>query len=239
MIVHVAFTAESTAWPFSSKSRDITMQQSNRMLLGRTQRTRSDLFVAWKVVSGEMSWYSIHLLYLRGRRAAGLGGVVRLLSHLWHRLAHTSPEVRWTLLWRASVRRLPERDRDLLPHTLSRWVEFDTPVFSHSCSYRGKGFKTSLLVVVIAVDGAWSVWGDWSPCTTTCGGGTSMRTRYCVEPVDGGAQCQGDFTEERICSNQSCPGNSESSSMQFTCILQNAAGANVMLCCPFWLPGDS
>uniref|UniRef100_A0A672G1W4 Uncharacterized protein n=1 Tax=Salarias fasciatus TaxID=181472 RepID=A0A672G1W4_SALFA len=32
------------------------------------------------------------------------------------------------------------------------------------------------------VEGVWSVWGDWSECTQTCGVGVSQRSRKCLPP---------------------------------------------------------
>ncbi|KAI8517213.1 Retinal rod rhodopsin-sensitive cGMP 3',5'-cyclic phosphodiesterase subunit delta [Branchiostoma belcheri] len=44
------------------------------------------------------------------------------------------------------------------------------------------------------VDGMWSAWSEYSPCTVTCGGGAMQRTRECADPapVHGGRPCEGD-----------------------------------------------
>ncbi|KAK7454681.1 hypothetical protein BaRGS_00039564, partial [Batillaria attramentaria] len=41
------------------------------------------------------------------------------------------------------------------------------------------------------VDGGWSCWTDWGPCSVTCGEGTRTRTRTCDNPPpsNGGADC--------------------------------------------------
>ena len=60
----------------------------------------------------------------------------------------------------------------------------------------------------ISVDGGWSVFGDWSECSTTCGGGTRIRIRSCTNPApDYGADCVGEEKEtDQNCNPQDCPG---------------------------------
>ena len=47
------------------------------------------------------------------------------------------------------------------------------------------------------MDGNWTVWEPWQPCTHSCGGGTSVRKRYCANPTptEGGYNCTGNTTE--------------------------------------------
>ncbi|KAJ6596002.1 Hemicentin-1, partial [Pseudolycoriella hygida] len=56
------------------------------------------------------------------------------------------------------------------------------------------------------VDGGWSEWNSWSPCSATCGSGTKIRTRNCDNPPasHGGTYCEGNNSESTICSVQSC-----------------------------------
>ena len=58
------------------------------------------------------------------------------------------------------------------------------------------------------VPGNWSSWGAWSPCSETCGNGTSTRTRACDNPAPahGGAHCVGAGSMTKDCSEQPCPG---------------------------------
>ena len=51
------------------------------------------------------------------------------------------------------------------------------------------------------VDGGYSDFGDWSECSTDCGGGTRTRTRTCTNPApaNGGADCVGESTETHSC----------------------------------------
>ncbi|XP_076098251.1 SCO-spondin-like [Mytilus galloprovincialis] len=55
------------------------------------------------------------------------------------------------------------------------------------------------------VDGQWDLWTDWSDCTLTCGSGTQMRNRTCVNPKFGGSSCIGESTEEKTCNKHHCP----------------------------------
>ncbi|XP_059164384.1 SCO-spondin-like [Physella acuta] len=54
-------------------------------------------------------------------------------------------------------------------------------------------------------DGQWLQWGSWSQCSLTCGSGQQRRVRQCQQPLNGGAQCNGQGEETRICNQQSCP----------------------------------
>ncbi|XP_075804680.1 papilin isoform X1 [Microtus pennsylvanicus] len=52
----------------------------------------------------------------------------------------------------------------------------------------------------------WGVWGEWSPCSRTCGGGISFRERPCYsQRRDGGSSCVGPARSHRTCHTESCP----------------------------------
>ena len=57
------------------------------------------------------------------------------------------------------------------------------------------------------INGVWSSWSEFSPCSVTCGGGTRSRKRECNNPpaVDTGTDCPGDSCEVAICNTQPCP----------------------------------
>lgn len=57
------------------------------------------------------------------------------------------------------------------------------------------------------VDGGWSAWSPWYPCTVTCGGGTQIRVRSCTNPPpsNGGKPCVGSNIDVRACATQCCP----------------------------------
>ncbi|XP_033755763.1 cartilage matrix protein-like [Pecten maximus] len=57
------------------------------------------------------------------------------------------------------------------------------------------------------VDGGWSKWGFWSPCTKTCAGGTHYQERTCSDPppANGGKQCTGPQRQTGTCNTHACP----------------------------------
>jgi len=58
------------------------------------------------------------------------------------------------------------------------------------------------------VDGFLSAWGNWSECTSTCGGGNRSRDRQCLfDPLaPQGADCVDDLTDYQSCNTDLCPG---------------------------------
>ncbi|XP_078597011.1 uncharacterized protein LOC144873487 [Branchiostoma floridae x Branchiostoma japonicum] len=57
------------------------------------------------------------------------------------------------------------------------------------------------------VNGGWSQWTDWAPCSVTCGNGTHERWRQCNSPPpkEDGKECVGLSTEMESCHLQDCP----------------------------------
>ncbi|XP_060600216.1 uncharacterized protein LOC132753729 isoform X4 [Ruditapes philippinarum] len=57
------------------------------------------------------------------------------------------------------------------------------------------------------IDGGWTTFGSFSPCSKSCGGGTQFRERSCTRPrpANGGAQCTGNARETRNCHTEACP----------------------------------
>uniref|UniRef100_A0A8C9R6U4 Hemicentin-1 n=1 Tax=Scleropages formosus TaxID=113540 RepID=A0A8C9R6U4_SCLFO len=57
------------------------------------------------------------------------------------------------------------------------------------------------------VDGKWSAWVGWGPCSVSCGGGTRQRTRSCTSPTPqhGGRQCEGSNIHIDFCNSEPCP----------------------------------
>ena len=51
----------------------------------------------------------------------------------------------------------------------------------------------------------WTNWGEWTPCTKTCGGGKRLRSRDCVALRDGEYSCTGSTDEAEECNEQECP----------------------------------
>ena len=57
------------------------------------------------------------------------------------------------------------------------------------------------------VDCKWGDYGDWSPCSTTCGEGTKIRSRSeSIVASNGGKKCDGNSTEVSLCNEGLCPG---------------------------------
>uniref|UniRef100_S4R6S8 SCO-spondin n=1 Tax=Petromyzon marinus TaxID=7757 RepID=S4R6S8_PETMA len=56
------------------------------------------------------------------------------------------------------------------------------------------------------VDGAWSDWSPWTPCSAPCGLGVQRRYRFCTEPPPAGEgrDCGGPGSEERVCNTHAC-----------------------------------
>lgn len=61
--------------------------------------------------------------------------------------------------------------------------------------------KTCSVATECPVNGGWSTWRDWFPCSVTCGNGTQTRLRTCSnpKPAHGGDFCQGNNDETRDC----------------------------------------
>jgi hypothetical protein len=59
------------------------------------------------------------------------------------------------------------------------------------------------------IDGCWSSWSPWTPCSISCGvvGGTTLRDRTCSKPApsDGGQPCDGEPREIVGCCKDPCP----------------------------------
>ncbi|XP_015990263.2 papilin isoform X3 [Rousettus aegyptiacus] len=52
----------------------------------------------------------------------------------------------------------------------------------------------------------WGPWGEWSPCSRTCGVGVSFRERPCYsQRRDGGSSCVGPTRSHRSCHTENCP----------------------------------
>jgi len=62
-----------------------------------------------------------------------------------------------------------------------------------------------------SVKGGWSVWGNWTSCSMTCGTGTQTRYRVCSnhtpQPLNNSTKCAGDERQIRNCTETICPTN--------------------------------
>ena len=67
---------------------------------------------------------------------------------------------------------------------------------------------TQFICFIFPVDGGWTEFGPWGPCSESCGTGNKSRSRECTNPApsNGGSECQGLSTETDSCNTQECPG---------------------------------
>jgi len=58
------------------------------------------------------------------------------------------------------------------------------------------------------LDGGWSDWSGWSPCSKSCDTGEHQRTRSCTNPppTNGGTDCNGHSEETKECNTEKCYG---------------------------------
>lgn len=70
---------------------------------------------------------------------------------------------------------------------------------------------------MLLVDGGWSAWREFSPCTALdCGNGTRMMKRHCTNPSpeNGGKICKGPSFKKEFCMGN-CPGTLEFDVLRF------------------------
>ena len=88
----------------------------------------------------------------------------------------------------------------------SALTDAGTHVFA--CRYgRVKSRYDLTLTVLPIIDCTWAQFGDWSQCSSTCGGGWKTRSRTVQEQAQNGGQpCHGQQQEIVDCNTHGCPG---------------------------------
>uniref|UniRef100_A0A3Q2GH42 Hemicentin-1 n=1 Tax=Cyprinodon variegatus TaxID=28743 RepID=A0A3Q2GH42_CYPVA len=73
-------------------------------------------------------------------------------------------------------------------------------------SEAGKAERT--ITLKVQINGGYSSWGEWGPCSSSCGQGVQERIRLCNNPApaNGGRLCSGPSTDSRKCQTGLCPG---------------------------------
>uniref|UniRef100_A0A665WVY0 Uncharacterized protein n=1 Tax=Echeneis naucrates TaxID=173247 RepID=A0A665WVY0_ECHNA len=71
---------------------------------------------------------------------------------------------------------------------------------------KGRCVSPDELSSSVVVHGSWSSWSEFSPCSRTCGGGVTHRTRQCnnPRPAFGGNECQGADIDAELCHQEPC-----------------------------------
>lgn len=87
---------------------------------------------------------------------------------------------------------------------LFKWYMHDFVCFSEFVFQK----TLSFFLILIAVNGRWSQWGEWCKCSKTCGTGNQNRKRTCSNPPPqhGGKQCKGPSEQTKSCLLKQCPG---------------------------------
>ncbi|KAK5871231.1 hypothetical protein PBY51_004123 [Eleginops maclovinus] len=72
------------------------------------------------------------------------------------------------------------------------------------------GTAERTITLKVQINGGYSNWEEWGPCSSTCGQGFQERIRLCnnPEPVNGGRSCSGPSIDSRKCQAGLCPGES-------------------------------
>ncbi|XP_060079617.1 scavenger receptor cysteine-rich type 1 protein M130-like isoform X3 [Ylistrum balloti] len=95
--------------------------------------------------------------------------------------------------------------------TRTRSRQCDNPVPVHNgrpCSGEVHDSEECDAGIVCPIDGQWTAWNSWSPCSVSCEDGTRTRSRQCLDPAPahGGLYCPGDQHDtERCSSGIMCP----------------------------------
>ncbi|KAM9810462.1 hemicentin-1 [Neosynchiropus ocellatus] len=79
----------------------------------------------------------------------------------------------------------------------------------HCVAESEAGTAERTITLKVQINGGYSNWEDWGPCSSTCGQGFQERIRLCnnPEPANGGRSCSGPSVASRKCHVGLCPGD--------------------------------
>ena len=80
----------------------------------------------------------------------------------------------------------------------------------------------------MSVDGGYGTWKNVGSCSQTCGEGLQEQTRSCdnPKPQHGGAQCQGDSSQQISCNLGPCPSKI---SYLHTSLIKSSMGSSLLM----------
>ncbi|KAL4218622.1 A disintegrin and metalloproteinase with thrombospondin motifs 13 [Mactra antiquata] len=83
---------------------------------------------------------------------------------------------------------------------------------------------------VSSIDGGWSEWTPFTPCSRSCNGGVKLRRRRCHRPLPqfGGKHCVGESSQAQICNFAACGTNEDDDRIE-QC--KSDGDPNDLLCC--------
>ena len=94
--------------------------------------------------------------------------------------------------------------------------------------------KCVIIPVGPTVDGGYSPWSGFGPCSKTCGSGRfQRRVRTCTNPVplNGGKPCFGQPVQTRACSIRSCPGTERFKCSRILAFVNNTSRPGPAMTC--------
>uniref|UniRef100_H2MDX8 Hemicentin 2 n=1 Tax=Oryzias latipes TaxID=8090 RepID=H2MDX8_ORYLA len=77
----------------------------------------------------------------------------------------------------------------------------------YQCVAKSEAGTAERTITLKVQNGGYSLWGEWSPCSSSCGEGLQERVRSCSnpEPANGGRPCSGPSVDTKKCYAGLCP----------------------------------